>query len=266
MPRTGHRYGILGVWKMSLLNHVSGGYRVLPGIEPYSCGVVSAEGFEIVHATFERPVPESEGFARIREHLANEGRPLAALCGVELRSPRPFSFEGFAAFNQAYAEVLKAWGVFLGEVNPVARTNVAPEVDAPETPSFYGFSYTKTCERSLPPTFVVAGAGELPEGVLEDAAIVRRGETDADAIAEKARFVMNLIEARLRGLGVGWDRVTAVDVYTIHPVVALLPEVILGSMGSASLHGIRWFFSRPPIVGIEYEMDVRGVRSEIRLG
>jgi hypothetical protein len=48
-------------------------------------------------------------------------------------------------------------------------------------------------------------------------------------------------------------------------VVALLPDVILGRMGAASIHGIRWFFSRPPIVGIEYEMDVRGVRSEIRL-
>ncbi|WP_169976210.1 2-amino-5-chloromuconate deaminase CnbZ [Tautonia rosea] len=250
---------------MSLLHHPTGGYHTLPGIEPYSCGVVSAEGFEIVHATFERPVPEAQGFARIRAHLEGEGRPLTALCGVELRSPRPFSFEGFAAFNRAYAETLKGWGVFLGEVNPVARTNVAPEVDAPEIPSFYGFSYTRPCDRSLPPTFVVAGAGELPEGVLEEVAIVRRGETDADAIAEKARFVMNLMEGRLRGLGVGWNRVTAVDVYTIHSVVALLSEVILNTMGSASIHGIRWFFSRPPIVGIEYEMDVRGVRTEIRL-
>jgi hypothetical protein len=250
---------------MSLLNHPTGGYRVLPGIEPYSCGVVSAEGFEIVHATFERPVPESEGFARVREHLEREGRPVAALCGVELRSPRPFSFGGFAAFNAAYARVLNGWGVFLGDVNPVARTNVAPEVEAPETPCFYGFSYAKPCDPSLPPTFVVAGAGELPEGVLEESAIVRRGETDADAIAEKARFVMGLMEGRLRGLGVGWDRVTAADVYTVHPVAALLPDVILGRMGAASIHGIRWFFSRPPIVGIEYEMDVRGVRSEIRL-
>ncbi|MEW4568275.1 RidA family protein [Tautonia sp. JC769] len=250
---------------MSLLDHPTGGYRVLPGIEPYSCGVIAAEGFEIVHATFERPVPVSEGFERVRAHLGREGRPVSALCGVELRSPRPFSFEGFAAFNASYAKVLKEWGVFLGEVNPVARTNVAPEGQAPGSPSFYGFSYTRECDPTLPPTFVVAGAGELPEGVLEESAIVRGGETDPDAIAEKARFVMGLMEGRLRGLGVGWDRVTAADVYTIHPVAALLPGVILGRMGASAIHGIRWFFSRPPIVGIEYEMDLRGVRTEIRL-
>ncbi|WP_152051653.1 2-amino-5-chloromuconate deaminase CnbZ [Tautonia marina] len=251
---------------MSLLNHPTGGYRVLPGIAPYSRGVVSAEGFEIVHVTLERPLPETEGFARIREHLAQEGRPVTAVCGIELRSPRPFSFDGFAAFNASYAAVLNEWGVFVGDVNPVARTNVAPEVEAPESPSFYGFSYTRACERSLPPTFVVAGAGELPEGILEESAIVRRGETDADAIAEKARFVMDLMEERLRGLGVGWDGVTAADVYTVHPAVELLPDVILKRMGAAAIHGVRWFYSRPPIVGIEYEMDVRGVRSEIRLG
>jgi len=59
--------------------------------------------------------------------------------------------------------------------------------------------------------------------------------------------------------------VTAIDIYTAHPVEPLLPEIILGRAEIAAAHGVRWFYSRPPIEGIEYEMDLRGVRTELRL-
>jgi hypothetical protein len=255
-----------GALAVPLIDHPTGGYRFLPGIAPYSCGVVSQPGFEIAHVTMHRPAPYREGMERIRRSLEAEGRPVSALCGVELRSPRPFSFEGFAEFNAGYARILEDWGVFVDGVNPVARTNVAPEVAPPGSPTLYAFSYARPCGPGQPPTFVVAGAGELPEGVLEAGAIVRRGETGPEAIAEKARFVMGLMGARLRGLGGAWGMVTAVDLYTIHPVSPMLPEVVLGPIGSASDHGVRWFFSRPPIEEVEYEMDLRGVRSELRIG
>jgi hypothetical protein len=32
-----------------------------------------------------------------------------------------------------------------------------------------------------------------------------------------------------------------------------------------AIHGVRWFPSRPPIQGLEYEMDLRGVFREIVL-
>ena len=155
-------------------------------------------------------------------------------------------------------------GLFVDGVNPVARTNVAPEVAPPSEPVLYGFSYSRPCDPSLPPTFVMAGAGELPEGVLEAEGIVRAGDTSPAGIAAKARFVMDLMESRLRGLDGDWPDVTAIDVYTIHPIAPMLPEVILGRIGTAAVHGIRWFYSRPPIVGIEYEMDLRSVRTELR--
>ncbi len=251
---------------MTLTDHPEGGYRFLPGIAPYSGGVVSAPGHDVAHVTLHRPLPYRRGFDVIERHLASEARPKAALCGVELRSPQPFTFDGFAGFNAGYARILEAWGLFVGGVNPVARTNVAPEVDPPAEPLLYGFSYSRPCDPSLPPTFVVAGAGELPEGVLSPEAIVRGGETSAEAIAAKARFVMGLMEDRLHGLGGDWPGVTAIDVYTVHPVGALLPEIILGRVGAAAAPGVHWFYSRPPIEGIEYEMDVRGVRAEVRLG
>jgi hypothetical protein len=140
-------------------------------------------------------------------------------------------------------------------VNPVARTNVAPEVDPPVEPMLYGFSYARPRDPSLPPTFVVAGAGELPEGILAAEGIVRAGDASPEGIAAKAEFVMGLMDHRLRGLGGDWPRVTAIDVYTVHAIDHLLSKVILARVGPAATHGVRWFFSRPPIVGIEYEMD-----------
>mgnify|MGYP001616096935 CR=1 FL=1 len=37
---------------------------------------------------------------------------------------------------------------------------------------------------------------------------------------------------------------------------------ILPGIHEAARHGVRWHLSRPPIVEVEYEMDVRGVRME----
>ncbi len=251
---------------MPLTDHPTGNYRFLPGIAPYSCGVVSSPGFEIVHVTFQRPVAYRAGFEQIATCLAAAGRAKAALCAIELRSPRPFTFPGFAEFNAEYASILQDWGVFVNGVNPVARTNVAPVIGPPAEPVLYGFSFTKPCPADLAPTFVVAGAGELPEGVLSRGEIVRLGDTSADGLAVKARFVMDLMETRLRGLGADWPAVSTVEVYTAHSLTPLLPEILLQRIGPASLHGTHWHFSRPPIEEIEFEMDLRGTRTELRIG
>ena len=192
--------------------------------------------------------------------------PKAASARLQLRSPRPFTFEGFSAFNAGYARILESWGLFVDGVNPVARTNVAPEQHPPAEPVLFGFSYSRPCTHAPSATFVVAGAGELPEGTLEHASIVRGGDTTPGAMAEKASFVMDLMENRLKGLGANWSQVTAVDIYTIHSLDHLLPEVIQRRIGTASIHGCRWFYTRPPIVAIEFEMDLRGVRTELRIG
>jgi hypothetical protein len=183
---------------------------------------------------------------------------------MELRSPRPFSFQGFAEFNQSYVGVLKSWGLFVNGANPVARTNVALELNPVAEPCLYGFSYTVRSQRS-DRTFVVAGGGELPEGSLDPHDVVRRGETGMDAIREKARFVMGLMSGRLDGMGVAWDHATAVNMYTVHPVCECLVDDVLAPIGSAQVHGITWHYSRPPIVSIEFEMDLRGCRRELVL-
>ena len=240
----------------------TGQYRFLPGIAPYSSGVVALPGHEVIHVTLRAPVPWREGFARIERHLSDERRPRAALCAIALRSPKPFTFEGFAEFNAGYRAMLEAWGLLIDGANPIARTNVAPLVGAPKEPSLYGFAYTQpgTTPR---PTFVVAGSGEVVELAAER--IVRRGETSPGAIREKATFVMGVMQTRLHGLGAEWSDVTAIDVYTPHPVEPFIRDVILGTAGPAAIHGVRWHPSHPPIVGLEYEMDLRGVARELFL-
>jgi hypothetical protein len=242
----------------------AGGYRFLPGISAFSCGVVTRPGWEIVHATLAAPVAWRDGFTHIDRHLREAGRPRAALCGIELRSPAPWSFGGFDEFNQGYRALLAEWQILVGDDNPIPRTNGAPVTGAPAEPSLYAFSYT-VAGATPAPTFVVAGAGELRERAQGPDGIVCHGDTSPTGMREKARFVMRTMQDRLRSLGGSWDRVTVIDVYTAHPIHGLLEPEILSVAGPAAIHGVRWYPSRPPIQGLEYEMDLRGTRRDLVL-
>jgi len=239
-----------------------GNYRFLPGISAFSSGTVAMPGHEIVHVTLTAPIPWRKGFARIEHHLRDQQRPKTALCGIELRSPAAFTFEGFAKFNEGYRALLADWSILVGDDNPIPRTNVAPVVAAPAEPSLYAFAYT-TPGATPAPTFIVAGAGEMRDRAQGPNGIVRHGETSPEAMREKARFVMGVMQERLRALGGDWDRVTTIDVYAAQPIHSFLLDEILRPAGPAAIHGVRWFPSRPPIQGLEFEMDLRGVAREL---
>jgi hypothetical protein len=250
---------------MTPIDNSKGDYMFLPGIAPYSSGVVAMPGYEIVHATLRQPVPYRHGFDLIDQHLNAQGRPRYALCAIELRSPQPFTFAGFAEFNQGYQDILAGWDLLVNGQNPIARTNVAPAVNPPAEPSLYAFAYTVLRAASDTfPSFVVAGAGDIAGG-LSAANIIRSGETSAEAMQEKAAHVMGIMQQRLTGLYGSWADVTAVDIYTVHSLAPFLAPIILEPMGQAAVHGIHWFYSRPPILGLEFEMDLRGVYREIWL-
>ena len=249
---------------MMLIDNPRGNYRFLTGIAPYSSGVVAMSGFEIIHVRLRQPTPYRRGFERIAGHLAATHRPRHALCGIELRLPAPLSFERFAAFNDEYQRLLATWELLLNGRNPIARTNIAPAVLPPEEPSLYAFSYTvPSAEDTTPPTFIVAGAGDLHDQAdLSPAAIMRPNETSDEALREKAACVMQVMQARLDGLGVSWATATAIDVYTVHPLQPFLADTVLGHAGKAAVHGVHWHFGHPPIEGLAFEMDLRGVRQE----
>jgi len=251
---------------MPLIDNVVGHYRFLTGIAPYSSGVAAMPGYEIIHVTLRQPCPYRQGFSRIADYLAEHNRPRQALCAIELRIPRPFSFAGFTEFNSGYQEILAGWNLLVEGANPVARTNIAPEVSPPTEPALYAFSYTAPSnDEGERPTFVIAGAGDLVKQTLSPEAIIRSDETSAEAMGEKATHVMETMQARLTGLGLGWEAVTSVDIYTTQMLQPYLVPTILQVMGQTAIHGVHWFYSHPPIAGLAFEMDMRGVRHEVWL-
>ncbi len=238
----------------------AGGYRFIPGQFQYSGGVAAEPGFVIERARFARPVPLADGFAAIEAHLARLGRPTTAFCAGELRSPAQFTDAGFIAFNRAYVQRLAAWGIFHDEVNPVARSNVCPEIDPPGTPSFYAFSYTVAGAGR--PSFVVAGSGEAHEDTGNySERIVRLGDQTADGMREKVSFVMGVMERRMGALGFGWADVTETQAYTVFDIHGCMADEVVRRGAAAG--GLTWHYARPPVLGLDFEVDVRGLAREI---
>ena len=238
-------------------------YHFLPGTDPYCCGVVANSGYEIVHVTLRNPLPWRQSFEAVDAYLRREGRERIDLCGMQLRSPKPFTMNGFAEFNRGYCEVLKEWDLYVGDLNPIARTNVAPLEDPPTEPVLHAFSYTMPNESVKARTFVVAGAGELSGETLDSKSIVRFGETNREAMKEKAERVVEIMLERFEGLGVDWTMLNQIDVYTIHPIDEIVSEILLPKLRSAPRRGVHWYPSRPPVVDIEFEMDMRGIEREL---
>ena len=236
-----------------------GNYRFMPYQFQYSGGAVAEPGFRVERARFARLLPLADGFAAIEAHLARLGRPPTALCACELRSPGQFSEAGFIAFNRHYVQQLAAWGIFKDEVNPIARSNVCPEIGAPAAPSFYAFSYTVPGGEG---GFVAAGSGEAREGPGSYAErIVRLGDQSPAGLRDKARCVLGVMEERMGALGRGWADVTATQLYTVFPVHSFLADEFVARGALAG--GLIWHFARPPVEGLDFEVDVRGVSREL---
>jgi len=247
-----------------VLSFPAGGYRYIKSVFQYSAGVAANAGFEIHRARLARPLPLAEGFRVVESHLGALRRPTSALCACELRSPEPFSEQGFVDFNRGYVETLARWGVYKDGANPVARTNVCPQYGAPSSPSLYAFSYTVPSPHATP-SFIVSGGGEAAEGSGPyRERIVRYGDTSQEGLREKMRFVVDAMERRLAALGFGWRDAGSTQAYTVHDIGALAAAEIAAR--GAAVNGLTWHFCRPPVVGIEFEMDVRGPARELVLG
>ncbi|GEP56978.1 hypothetical protein RSO01_41440 [Reyranella soli] len=240
----------------------AGNYQFIPGVFQYSAGVRAGDGFEIVRVRFREPLPLAQAFPAVEAHLAAANRLPAAFCSCELRSPAPFTEAGFAAFNREYVGWLERWGLIRDGVNPVARTNVCPQVAPPGNVTLYAFSYTRPKTAGGPGGFVVAGSGEAPEGKgnYRDHAI-RLGDRSVEGLAEKAKWVLGEMERRMTALGVNWADNTGTHLYTVYDIHPFLEREIVGR--GASSNGLSWHFARPPVQDLDYEMDVRGVSTEL---
>ena len=192
------------------------------------------------------------------------GRPSTSFAACELRSGAPFTEEGFHEFNREYVKTLARWGIYEDERNPVARTNVCPAHAKPTEPVLYAFSYTVPASGLRRGGFIVAGGAEVRSGSGSFAErTVRYRESSPEAMRDKVRHVVSEMETRLSALGFAWHDAVSTQAYTVQNIGALVgPE--LAARG-AMPGGLSWHFARPPVVDLEFEMDVRGAAREITL-
>jgi hypothetical protein len=238
----------------------AGNYRFIPGVFQYSGGAAASPGYEIERVRFDKLPPLAEGFALIAKHIQAAGRPLTSFCACELRSPAAFTDDGFRKFNQHYVKTLAEWGLFDGTTNPVARSNVCPEIDPPAEPSFYAFSFARP-SRNTTPSFVISGSGEAREGgATYSERTVRYRDLSPDGLREKVKFVVGAMEHRMGQFGFGWKDTSAVQAYTVHDFHPVMADELVRR--GATRSGLTWHFARPPVIDLEYEMDCRRVMHE----
>jgi hypothetical protein len=147
----------------------------------------------------------TEGFSFLDHYLAGHQMNVTALCAVELRCPQPRTEDSFCQLNETYRGLLAARGLFIDDMNPIARTNVCPLDMPPDEPSLHAFTVALQSDSASAGTFVISGSAEAPEGkgpYREHT--VAKGELTGAGMALKARWVLNEMQRRLRAIGQRW--------------------------------------------------------------
>lgn len=245
------------------ISDLRGNFHFTKGSAFYASGVIADPGFEITRAVFENPMPLGAGFDAIQHELKSHGRPLQALCGLELRAPAPYRNRPlFMEFNSMYVERLRSLDLLVDGLVPITRANLAVTDASVSERCVYAFLYTVPSKVNRV-TFATSAAADLrvkPDGTVEN---VAAGDTSAEGLREKVSFVARAVDVKLHELGASWDLATQIRIYTVHQVGALFPEVILPLVRSGARHGLTWHYVRPPVEGLEVEIDVRGVLQEV---
>jgi hypothetical protein len=80
-------------------------------------------------------------------------------------------------------------------------------------------------------------------------------------LQQKIEFVIQEMEKRLRSLGFTWNDVGCTQAYSVHNIGGLV-ESLLASRGFIR-NGLSWHFARPPVMGLDFEMDLRGAVNQV---
>lgn len=241
----------------ALLDNRSGAYKALPGGSVYCAGVLPYEGFEVVRVLLRPWLPVERAYAFIEGHLKRIGRPVQALCGMELRVPAPLTFEQWSSFNVPYLEQLRKWGLMFGDYSGVCRSNIALALRPPETTSVCAFAYTApTSAKGI--SFHLSGTADIdPSGK-----IIAEGDAGAAAMQKRARYTIEAVGATLAKLHVSWQDTTQIAIFHVADIPGLWGPTLLGALGEAVRSGVLVHHARPPLVGAEVELEARAVRQE----
>jgi hypothetical protein len=173
----------------------AGGYRFIAHQFQYSGGVAAEPGFRIERARFTRPVPLAEGFDAIEAYFDGIGRPPAAFCACDCaprrNSPTPGSSRSIGIMSSGWLP---------GGFSATRSTRLPARMSARKStrPARRRFTPSATPCRAdtIRRPAVAAGSGEAREGGPSyEGRIIRRGDQSPEAMREKARFVLEAMQA-----------------------------------------------------------------------
>jgi len=243
--------------------HEPGSFQFIPG-GLFSFGVAALPGYELHRVRLLRPQPLEVGFHTVATFLRERNRPLAALATCELRSPEPLALTEFVRFNEQYVELLTSLGFSGQSPYPIGRSNLAPVYHPPREPLLFAFSYTYPrhhARATATVNFVISGK---PENIEEPpGGIVAGADVSASGLIQKATYVLDVLRKRVAILGAEWTSINGAQVYSAHSLDAVIPSVFVNA-GLTDL-GLTLFPSFPPVLGLEFEVDVRAVSCELSI-
>lgn len=242
----------------ALLENIAGSVRVLPAGGAFCGGVIPTEGHEIVHALLAEWIPLADAWSAIERYLQGIGRPVQALCGMELRSPEQLTLDGFRAFNAPYIAELRKRELVLGNYSAVCRTNVVPAANPPKTPMVHAFSYSQPTKSAMK-TFCISGAADLDSR----GDVVAPGDTSPAGMRQRLSHCVEAIGERLAQLELEWKEVTHIDVCLAHDAGPALDEMLRHAPPGALPREVRVHAARPPIIGTEVELECRAAAKEL---
>lgn len=242
----------------ALIDNKAGNYRALPGGTAFCSGVIPYDGYEVVRVLLDRWLPLDQGYAFIEQHLRSIGRPVQAFCGIELRVPAPLAFSDWSTFNVPYLAQLRKWELIFDNLSAVCRSNIALVTHPPKATALCAFSYTVPTSANIK-TFFLSGQADVDGS----GKIIADGDVGPAAMAARARFVIDTVATTLTRLGASWQETTQVALFHVHDIPDLWGPGLLGSFGDALRRGVLTYRARPPIAGMEVELEARAVRQEL---
>jgi hypothetical protein len=164
-------------------------------------------------------------------------------------------------FNAQYVERLKNLGLLVDGLVPITRANLAVHDSSVREQCVYAFMYTVPSQPGHP-TFATSAMADLKRNADGSVENVAAGDISTGGLVQKASFIIQTLDEKLREIAASWSLVTQIRIYTVHPIDIIVREVILPTVGSAAHHGVTWYYVYPPVVGLELEIDARGVLRE----
>ncbi len=242
----------------ALIDNKAGDYKILPGGAAFCSGIIPCEGYEIVRVLLRPWIPLEHGYAFIENYLKSADRPIQAFCGIELRVPAPLAMNDWSSFNVPYLAQLRKWGLIFGDQSGVCRSNIALALHPPATTSVCAFTYTAPSS-AKGKTFFLSGQADIDA----NGKAIAEGDTGPAAMQKRARYTIDTVGATLAKLGMSWQDTTQIAFFHAHDIPDLWEPKLLGSLGEALSRGVLVYRARPPIAGLEVELEARAVRQEI---